>query len=85
MSGTYVETSFSMSACFASITLICPTFAPNQIQKNTAMIEGVMHNVRSARLVSVDDFADRRQKFRIDTLFEVLLWSIAANANSFSH
>jgi hypothetical protein len=49
------------------------------------MIEGVMHNVRSARLVSVDDFADRRQKFRIDTLFEVLLWSIAANANSFSH
>jgi hypothetical protein len=51
---------------------MCPTFgSPNQIQKNTAMIEGVMHNVRSARLVSADDFADRRQKFRIDTLFEV--------------
>jgi hypothetical protein len=53
-----------------------------QIQKNTAMIEGVMHNVRSARLVSADDFADRRQKFRIDTLFEVQPWSIAVNANS---
>ncbi len=40
------------------------------IQKNAAMLEGVVKSIRDARLLKLEDFSERNSTFRIDTIFE---------------